>query len=63
MLSVGALIGGIVVSASEPAVGREWALRLPFIVASALQLAIWLWAGPKLKSDVIAEVEAAVDPA
>jgi MFS family permease len=63
MLSVGALLGGILVSAGEPMVGREWALRLPFVVASALQLLIWIWAGPKLKSDVIAEVEAAVEPA
>lgn len=62
MLSIGSLIGGIVVSAGEPMVGREWALRLPFVVASALQLLIWVWAGPKLKSDAIAEVEAAVEP-
>lgn len=58
MMSIGAVFGGTLVSGFGPVVGREWSLRLPFLVGAALQLLIWIWAGPKLTSSAIAETEA-----
>ena len=59
MMSVGALVGGAVVSAGESLVGREWALRLPFLIAGALHAAAFLYALPRLNSARIAAVEEA----
>lgn len=63
MMSIGALVGGAVVSLAEPSIGREMALRSPFLVAAGLQLAIWVLIGPKLNSAAIAETEASVERA
>lgn len=63
MMSVGALIGGSLVSAAEAFVGREWALRLPFLAAGAIYLVTWLYALPRLNSARIAETEATVEDA
>ncbi|HEX2152661.1 MAG TPA: MFS transporter [Acidimicrobiia bacterium] len=57
MMSVGALIGGGLVSVFEPMAGREWALRLPFLVAGAIHLGTWIYALPRLNSARIAEAE------
>ncbi|MGH8912232.1 MAG: MFS transporter [Acidimicrobiia bacterium] len=59
MMSIGALLGGAVVSVFEPLVGREWALRLPFLVGGAIQLLTYVYALPRLNSSRIAETEAA----
>ncbi|HJR93333.1 MAG TPA: MFS transporter [Acidimicrobiia bacterium] len=61
MMSIGALVGGAVVSLSEPTVGREWALRLPFLVGGAIHVATFVYALPRLNSARIAETEATVD--
>lgn len=59
MMSIGALVGGAIVSVSEPMVGREMALRLPFLISAVLNFATWLYALPRLNSARIAETEAA----
>lgn len=61
MMSVGALIGGAVVSAAEPLVGREWALRLPFLVGAGVFAATLAYAAPRLTSRRLAETEAPAD--
>ena len=63
MMSIGALLGGAVVSVFEPLVGREWALRLPFLVGGAIQLLTYVYALPRLNSSRIAETEAATSDA
>ncbi len=60
MMSVGALVGGTVVTLSESLVGREWALRLPFLVAGAIYLVTFGYALPRLNSARIAETERSV---
>ncbi|CAN5879946.1 MFS transporter [soil metagenome] len=57
MMSIGALIGGTVVTGSESLVGREWALRLPFLLAGGIYLLTFLYALPRLNSARIAETE------
>src|SRR5690606_34892070 len=59
MMSVGALAGGALVSASESLLGREWALRLPFLIAGAIHAVAFLYALPRLNSARIAAVEEA----
>lgn len=58
MMSIGALIGGTLVTLSQPVLGREWALRLPFLVAAGIQAAIFLYARPRLTPERIAQTEA-----
>ncbi|HEX7098664.1 MAG TPA: MFS transporter [Acidimicrobiia bacterium] len=57
MMSLGALLGGAIVSAAEPLLGREWALRLPFVIAGAFHVIAFLYALPRLNSARIAAVE------
>lgn len=59
MMSIGALIGGSVVSVAEPLVGREWALRLPFLIAGGIYFVTWLYGLGRLNSERIAETEGA----
>jgi MFS family permease len=61
MMSVGALVGGGLVSVFQPFSGREWALRLPFLVAGVIHVATFIYAWPRLNSKRIAETEATVD--
>ena len=58
MMAVGAPVGGALVSGFQPILGREWALRLPLLVAGVLHLAVYAWALPRLNSARIAETEA-----
>lgn len=58
MMSVGALFGGLIVSLTGPWLGREWSLRLPFLVAAAVQLLMLIYAIPRFNSTRIAEAEA-----
>ncbi len=59
MMSIGALLGGAIVSLSDPGLGREWSLRLPFLVAGAIQLLMLTYALPRFNSQKIAEAETA----
>ncbi len=58
MMSIGALLGGALVSIAQPLTGRQWSLRLPFLVAAAGQLAAYVYSLPRLSSARIAETEA-----
>jgi MFS family permease len=56
MIPVGAFLGGVIVAGAEPVLGREWALRAPFIFAAVVQAALFLYALPRLSS---AKIDAA----
>ena len=55
-LSVGTLLGGVLVTAGDVWLSREWALRLPFLVAAALHVVMVVYALPRLTT---ARIEAA----
>lgn len=57
MMSLGAILGGALVSISGPIVGREWSLRLPFVVAGVVQIAMLLYAYPHFNTGRIEEAE------
>lgn len=57
MMSIGAFLGGAIVSLGEPLVGRAWALRSPFLVGAAIHLLLYVYALPRLNSERIAETE------
>lgn len=50
MIPVGSLLGGLVVAGAEPLLGRESALRAPFVFAALVQAALFLYALPRLNS-------------
>ncbi len=53
MMPIGSLVGGLLVAVAEPALGREWSLRLPFFVGGILGLALFAYALPNLNSSRI----------
>lgn len=55
MMPIGAALGGGVVAVAEPFVGREWALRWPFLAAALINAALFLYALPRLNSRRIDE--------
>lgn len=57
IMPIGSALGGIVVAAIEPGLGREWALRAPFLLAGALTLSMFIYALPRLNSARIAEAK------
>jgi MFS family permease len=59
MMPVGALLGGVVVTVSEPLGGRELALRMPFLLAAAAYFALFVVALPRLSTRRIEEARAA----
>ena len=59
MMPIGSLLGGVVVAVVEPAFGREWALRWPFLLAGGMTLALYMYALPRLNSKKIDEAKAA----
>ncbi len=61
MMPIGSLLGGLIVAVVDPALGREWALRVPFLVAFVAYAALYFYARPRLNSRQIdrARVEAA----
>jgi len=58
MMPIGAVLGGLIVVLAEPLVGREWALRVPFIFAALVHLALFLYAVPNLNTGRIEEARA-----
>lgn len=58
MMPVGSLIGGALVAAATPSLGREWALRTPFLVAGAALLGLFLYVKERLSSTRIAAARA-----
>lgn len=57
-LSVGTLLGGLLVAGLEPALGREWALRLPFLLAGAVHLPLLLFAWRRVNGAKMAQARA-----
>lgn len=60
-ISIGTLLGGVLVSAGEPFVGREWALRMPFLVAGTATLLLLIVALPRLNTTKIEAAQAAAE--
>jgi MFS family permease len=58
MMPIGSALGGVVVAAVQPALGREWALRSPYIVAAVITLGLFVYAWPRLNSARIEEAKA-----
>jgi MFS family permease len=54
MMPIGSLIGGALVWSMEPLAGREWALRIPYLVAAAASIGLYIYALPRLNSAKIA---------
>jgi len=54
-IAVGTALGGVLVWAAEPAVGREWALRLPFVLSGLLHFVLLAWAWPRINNEQIAK--------
>jgi MFS family permease len=63
MIPVGSALGGLIVAIVEPAFGREWALRAPFIVAALLSVGLLIYALPRLNSGRIDEAKHAAEEA
>ncbi|MCB1247168.1 MAG: MFS transporter, partial [Acidimicrobiia bacterium] len=55
MMPIGSTLGGLIVAAMEPVAGREWALRIPFFVAAAINVLLYVYTLPRLNSARIAE--------
>jgi MFS family permease len=51
MMPVGALLGGLTVTITEVVTSREMALRMPWLVAGAAQLALLAFAAPRLTTE------------
>jgi hypothetical protein len=58
MMPIGSALGGVVVAISQPILGREWALRSPYIVAAIITLGLFVYAWPRLNSSRIEEAKA-----
>lgn len=58
MMSIGALAGGALVSLSGPMVGRDWSLRLPFLVTAGIQILMLVYSIPRFNTRRIEEAEA-----
>lgn len=53
MMPIGAALGGVVVALTQPVLGREWALRSPFLLAAAMTATLFIYALPRLNSSRI----------
>lgn len=60
-ISLGTLLGGVLVSLGEPYLGREWALRMPFLLAGVAHLLLLLVALPRLNTAQIKAAQAAAE--
>lgn len=58
MMPIGSALGGLVVAVSQPLLGREWALRSPFILAAIITFALYVYAGPRLNTSRIEAAKA-----
>lgn len=55
VMPIGSLLGGLVVAGAQPLLGREWALRSPFLIAALVTAGLFVYALPRLNSARIAE--------
>lgn len=60
-ISVGTLLGGLIVTGGEPILGREWALRTPFLLAGAAHLLLLFIALPRINTAKIEAAQAAAE--
>lgn len=60
-ISIGTLLGGVMVSLGEPHLGREWALRMPFLVTGVVTMLLLIVALPRLNTAKIEAAQAAAD--
>lgn len=56
-ISLGTLLGGMIVTLAEPSFGREWALRAPFLIAGAAHLILLAVVIPHLSTARIRAAE------
>ncbi|TDD64148.1 MFS transporter [Jiangella aurantiaca] len=57
-ISLGTLLGGVLVTVGDTWLSREWSLRLPFLVAAAVHVLMVVYALPRLTNGRIAEAKA-----
>lgn len=57
MMPIGSALGGALVALAEPVLGREWALRTPYIVAAIITLGLFVYALPRLNTARIEEAK------
>lgn len=57
-ISLGTLLGGVLVSVFEPHLGREWALRMPFLLAGVVGIALLVLALPRINTAKIEQAQA-----
>lgn len=57
-ISVGTLLGGVLVTVGDAWLSREWSLRLPFLVAAAAHVLMLIYALPRLTNARIAAAKA-----
>jgi MFS family permease len=62
-ISLGTLAGGLIVRLGEPLLGREGALRAPFLIAAVVGLLLLIYAVPRINSTKINEAQAAAEQA
>jgi MFS family permease len=62
-ISIGTLAGGLIVQLGEPLLGREGALRAPFLIAAVVGLLLLIYAVPRINSTKINEAQAAAEQA
>jgi MFS family permease len=60
-ISLGTLLGGVLVSLGEPVLGREWALRMPFLLAGVAHLLLLLVVVPRINTPAIEAAQAAAE--
>jgi MFS family permease len=61
MMPLGSALGGVLVALAEPVLGREWALRLPFLGAAVITAGLFVYALPRLNSARIEEAKQRAD--
>lgn len=59
MMPLGSMLGGLLVAWIEPGLGREWALRSPFLIAAAVTVGLFFYVLPRLNSGRIGEAKSA----
>jgi hypothetical protein len=57
MMPLGSLAGGVLVVTLDAVTSREWALRLPWLIAGALHFVTWAFAAPRLTTDAMQAAE------
>jgi hypothetical protein len=53
MIPIGSAIGGLLVVGAEAQFSREISLRMPWLVAAAIWVAVFIYAAPKLTTEKI----------